>query len=90
MLNIATKAAVDAVLSQVDESARSQVEQGLAVCFSTPSMPSLDGATSVRDGLRGAVAAQIGILCNMVANERNGLQFFEQVSVDETYSEQHT
>ncbi len=51
--------AIDRVVEQTDPSSQEALRLGLRECFSAPPRLGLDGSTSVGEGLRAAIAAQV-------------------------------
>jgi len=73
--------AVDRVVEQADSSCRGALRVGLWECFSTEPRVGLDASSSVDEGLRAAIAAQVAQLDQMVHGD-TGQPFYQVVAVD--------
>ncbi len=80
-LRTALGVAIDRVVGQADPSCREALRLGLRECFSAPPRLELTAATSVSEGLRAAIAAQVAQLGQMVHGD-TGQPFFHTVAVD--------
>jgi hypothetical protein len=73
--------AIDKVVQQADESSQEALREGLRQCFSARPQLALDATTSVSDGFRAAIAAQVAQLDQMMHGD-SGELFYNIVSVD--------
>ena len=79
-LSTAIGLAIDNVVEHIDPSSRNALRLGLRECFSTPPRMRLDVSTSVGEGLRDAIAAQVAQLDEMVHSD-SGQPFYQMVPV---------
>src|SRR3712207_204221 len=61
--------AIDRVVEQTDSSSQEALRLGLRECFSAPPRLGLDASTSVGEGLRAAIAAQVAQLDQMMHSD---------------------
>lgn len=73
--------AIDKVVQQADASSQMALREGLRQCFSAPPQLALDATTSVRDGFRAAIPAQVAQLDQMMHGD-SGELFYNIVSVN--------
>jgi tetratricopeptide (TPR) repeat protein len=73
--------ALDRVVEQADLSCQEALRVGLWECFSTGPRVRLDASSSVGEGLRAAIAAQVAQLDQMVHGD-SGQPFYQVVEVD--------
>jgi WD40 repeat protein len=77
----AVRIAIDEVVDRVDSSSQQALRLGLRECFSAPPQLELDLSTSVSEGLRAAIGAQVAQLDQMVHSD-TGQPFYQAISVD--------
>jgi tetratricopeptide (TPR) repeat protein len=85
-LGVAMGLAIDKVIAQADPCSQEMLRLGLGECFSTPPRLRLrlDASTSVGEGLRAAIAAQVAQLDDM-GHSDTGQPFYQAVAVDRVW-----
>jgi WD40 repeat protein len=83
-LRNALRLAIDKVVRQANASSQEVLREGLRQCFSAPPRLALDATTSVSDGLRAAITAQVAQLDQMMHGD-SGELFYNIVSVDRVW-----
>ena len=75
---------INKVVEDADTPSREALRLGLLQCFSDPPQLRLDAFTPVGEGLRDAIAAQIGYLYELVGNDTN-MKFYQVVEVEQSW-----